>query len=87
MATKKKMAEKVTSVDLATGQSKTVLVYKAIKPLTQEQFDLVAGMLKQEHTKAGAEVILIPFSVELTGTKEGVADGDTSGSKTSAKIK
>lgn len=85
MAAKKKTAEKVTSVDLATGESKTVLVYRATKPLTQAQFDLAASMLQNEHAKAGVAVVLIPFSVEPAGTKEGADNGNTAGSETGAE--
>ena len=84
MATKKQ-PQKITSVDLAAGDSKTVLIYRAAKPLTQAQFDLAASMLEKDHAKAGVAVVLIPASVEFEGMKEGVQNGNTSGSKTITK--
>jgi len=76
----KATTEQVAGLDLATGESKTVLVYRATKPLTQAQFELAASMLKREHSKAGVAVLVIPFSVELQEVN-GNADSDATGTE------
>ncbi len=54
--------EKGTAVDL-TGEK--VLIFKAKKPLTPNEFSTLSDYLKQEQEKTGLKIVLVPFSAEL----------------------
>lgn len=64
---KKKTAEDAavkTGVDLGTGPDKTVIVWKATRPLTVKEHESLSAKLRHEAQATGANILLVPYVVE-----------------------
>ncbi|QMV43736.1 hypothetical protein [Cohnella cholangitidis] len=57
-------AEKLEGLDLSKGPDKTVVVWKATRPLTVQEHEELSEKLRFEEKETGLEIILVPFSVE-----------------------
>jgi hypothetical protein len=67
---KKPEAEPVVGFDLANGNDETVVVWRAVRPLTNIQHEQLRAKLEREQTATGIKIMLVPFSVEAV-----MADG------------
>ena len=57
-AKKKTEAKKVAEKD-------KVVVFKANRPLTEIQFNLLSDLIKQEEKKTGVKIVLMPYSCDV----------------------
>lgn len=61
-----KKSEGVTKV----AEMPSAIVFKANKPLSKVEFNVISDMIKQEQAKTGLEIVLMPFSCDLIEEKE-----------------
>ncbi|WP_059049058.1 hypothetical protein [Paenibacillus senegalimassiliensis] len=61
MAKKRQDAEKLVTVQAAVP----VVIWRSMRPLTEQQHEFVAQRLQAEQERSGLKVMLLPYGVEL----------------------
>lgn len=69
MARRKKevvdQAEQIQNIELSNSTERTVVLWKATRPLTVQEHEELSAKLKIEGEKTGLTIMLVPFSVEV----------------------
>ena len=60
---KKKTINKVTKIK----ETETAIIFKANRPLMEEEFEVLSNLVKSEEAKTGLKIILMPYSTDLEG--------------------
>lgn len=57
------MASRATKIK----QTKEAIIFKANKPLTKDEFELLSDLVKRENEKTGLKIVLMPYSCDIGG--------------------
>ena len=58
------MATKTTT---KVKETEEFIIFKANKPLTEEEFGLLSDLIKSEKKKTGLKIVLMPYSCDIGG--------------------
>lgn len=63
-------------------ETKKLVIFKANKPLTKEEFELMSDMVKSENEKTGLNIVLMPYSCDIGDYKSGGDLNESNNSRT-----
>lgn len=58
-------AQPLIGVDISTNSDKTVIVWKATRPLTVKEHESISAKLRAEAKATGLNILFVPHSVEM----------------------
>ncbi|WP_373232108.1 hypothetical protein [Cohnella sp.] len=58
-------AQPLEGVDLSMGPDKTVIAWKATRPLTVKEHESISAKLRAEAKATGLNILFVPYSVEV----------------------
>lgn len=57
--------KEVKGIDLSTEKDRCVMVVRAIRPLTEDEHEMVKRKLETEQAASGVSIVLLPNAVEF----------------------
>lgn len=68
---KKEKQDQVESKETVQVAEKTVIIFKANRPMTEREHTSLSRKLRQEHEESGIPIILQPYSVDKQVGEDG----------------
>lgn len=67
-------ADQVAEVKISDTTAKTVVLWKATRPLTVQEHEDLSAKIRSEEERTGLTILLVPFSVDAEIQRDGEID-------------
>jgi hypothetical protein len=72
MPKNRKANSKVQQLEKVVNDKETIIVFRALKKLTDIEHEQLSGKIRFEEEKSGVKIVLMPYSCEFVVDTEGV---------------